>query len=134
MIAAGVNAKALSTFMGHANIAVTLDKYGHLFPGSEAEAADLLNTYLARDANGSTSRRLSRRGRKRLRYAASTRCSTSDGQCVATRSGRQHRHPAPSVGARGMVVSVLVAAIAIISWLIIVNPAPPGVEPGGFKD
>ena len=39
MIAAGVNAKALSTFMGHANIAITLDLYGHLMPGSEAEAA-----------------------------------------------------------------------------------------------
>ena len=46
MIAAGVNAKALSTFMGHANIAVTLDLYGHLMPGSEAEAAGLLDTYL----------------------------------------------------------------------------------------
>jgi integrase len=39
MIAAGVNAKALSTFMGHANISITLDRYGHLMPGSEAEAA-----------------------------------------------------------------------------------------------
>jgi integrase len=29
MIAAGVNAKALSTFMGHANISITLDRYGH---------------------------------------------------------------------------------------------------------
>ena len=33
MIAAGVNAKALSTFMGHANISITLDRYGHLMPG-----------------------------------------------------------------------------------------------------
>lgn len=48
MIAAGVNAKALSTFMGHANIAVTLDLYGHLMPGSQAEAASLLESYLAR--------------------------------------------------------------------------------------
>jgi hypothetical protein len=47
MIAAGVNAKALSTFMGHANISITLDRYGHLMPGSEDEAAKLLNTYLA---------------------------------------------------------------------------------------
>ena len=46
MIAAGVNAKALSTFMGHANIAITLDLYGHLFPGSENEAAALLDSYL----------------------------------------------------------------------------------------
>jgi integrase len=46
MIAAGVNAKALSTYMGHANISITLDRYGHLMPGSEGEAAGLLDTYL----------------------------------------------------------------------------------------
>jgi Phage integrase family. len=46
MIAAGVNAKALSTFMGHANISITLDRYGHLMPGTEAEAAQLLDSYL----------------------------------------------------------------------------------------
>jgi integrase len=40
MIAAGVNAKALQTFVGHSSITVTLDRYGHLFPGSEQEAAD----------------------------------------------------------------------------------------------
>ena len=37
MIAAGVNAKALSTYMGHANISITLDRYGHLMPGNEEE-------------------------------------------------------------------------------------------------
>ncbi len=47
MIAAGVNAKALATYMGHAKIGITLDRYGHLMPGSEAEAAGLLDTYLA---------------------------------------------------------------------------------------
>ena len=41
------SAKALSTFMGHANIGITLDRYGHLMPGSEEEAAGLLDTYLA---------------------------------------------------------------------------------------
>ena len=46
MIAAGVNAKALSTYMGHAAIAITLDRYGHLMPGNEAEAAALLDAYL----------------------------------------------------------------------------------------
>jgi integrase len=46
MIAAGVNAKVLSTFMGHANISITLDRYGHLMPGSEEEAAGLLDSYL----------------------------------------------------------------------------------------
>jgi integrase len=48
MIAAGVNAKALSTYMGHATIAITLDRYGHLMPGNEGEAADLLDAYLER--------------------------------------------------------------------------------------
>jgi hypothetical protein len=46
MIAAGVNAKALQTYMGHANISITLDRYGHLMPGSEGEAAGLLDAYL----------------------------------------------------------------------------------------
>ena len=47
MIAAGVNAKALSTFMGHASVTITFDRYGHLMPGSEYEAASLLDRYLA---------------------------------------------------------------------------------------
>jgi integrase len=45
MIAAGVNAKALSTFMGHSSVTITFDRYGHLMPGSEAEAATLLDAY-----------------------------------------------------------------------------------------
>ena len=47
MIAAGVNAKALSTYMGHSSIVITLDRYGRLFPGSEQEAGALLDPYLA---------------------------------------------------------------------------------------
>jgi integrase len=47
-IAAGINAKTLSAFLGHASITTTLDRYGHLFPGSEAEAAGMLDAYLAR--------------------------------------------------------------------------------------
>lgn len=50
MIAAGVNAKALSEYMGHSKIAVTMDLYGHLMPGNETEAAGLLDAYLARAA------------------------------------------------------------------------------------
>jgi integrase len=46
MIAAGVNAKALSTYLGHASITITLDRYGHSLPGNEDEAADLLERYL----------------------------------------------------------------------------------------
>jgi integrase len=48
MIAAGVNAKALSSYMGHSTITVTLDRYGHLLPGNEREAAELLDSWLAR--------------------------------------------------------------------------------------
>jgi integrase len=47
MIAARVNAKALSTHMGHSSIAMTYDRCGHRMPGSEAEAAGLLDAYLA---------------------------------------------------------------------------------------
>jgi hypothetical protein len=32
--------------MGHSSITVTLDRYGHLFPGSEEQAARLLDAYL----------------------------------------------------------------------------------------
>jgi integrase len=52
MIAAGVNAKALSTYMGHATISIILDRYGHLMPGNETEAAMMLDAYLARAAEG----------------------------------------------------------------------------------
>jgi integrase len=48
MIAAGVNAKALSSYMGHSSITMTLDRYGHLMPGNEAEAGAMLASYLAR--------------------------------------------------------------------------------------
>ena len=54
MIAAGIRAernpvaiaKQLCTLMGHASITQTLDRYGHLFPGSEGEAAAALDAYL----------------------------------------------------------------------------------------
>lgn len=46
MIAAGVNAKTLSTYMGHASISTTFDLYGHLMPGNEDQAACLLDSFL----------------------------------------------------------------------------------------
>ena len=52
MIAAGVNAKALQTYLGHASTTVTLDRYGHLMPGAEGEAAAMLDAYLARSTGG----------------------------------------------------------------------------------
>ncbi|MBA3245778.1 MAG: tyrosine-type recombinase/integrase, partial [Actinobacteria bacterium] len=48
MIAAGVNARALTTYMGHASVTITYDRYGHLMPGNENEAAALLDAYLER--------------------------------------------------------------------------------------
>lgn len=50
LIAAGANAKAITTYMGHSSIQVTFDRYGHLMPGSEAEVAGLLDSYLERSA------------------------------------------------------------------------------------
>ncbi len=34
--------------MGHASITVTFDRYGHLMPGNEAEAGELLDGCLTR--------------------------------------------------------------------------------------
>ena len=34
--------------MGHASITITLDRYGHLFPGNEDEASALIDAYLDR--------------------------------------------------------------------------------------
>lgn len=45
-IAAGLNAKTLSTYLGHATITITLDRYGHLMPGSEVEARAMLDAFL----------------------------------------------------------------------------------------
>jgi integrase len=46
MIAAGVNAKTLSVYMGHSSIVMTIDRYGHLFPGNEQDSAAKLDRYL----------------------------------------------------------------------------------------
>lgn len=47
LIAAGVNVKAISTYMGHSSITITLDRYGHLMPGHAAEAVERIDAYLA---------------------------------------------------------------------------------------
>jgi len=38
----------LSEYLGHASVTITFDRYGHLFPGSEHEAAGQLDAYLLR--------------------------------------------------------------------------------------
>ncbi len=49
MIAAGVAPKALQVYMGHSSIRITFDRYGHLLPGNEAEAAGLLERFISLD-------------------------------------------------------------------------------------
>jgi integrase len=41
-----------SRWCGHASIQITMDRYGHLMPGNEEEAAGLLDAYLARAQAG----------------------------------------------------------------------------------
>jgi integrase len=67
MIAAGVNAKALASYMGHATIAITFDLYGHLMPGNEGEAAGLLDAFLARQYGSAELERTEARVRRALR-------------------------------------------------------------------
>jgi len=52
MIAAGANAKAIATYMGHASVTFTYDRYGHLMPGNENEVAALLDMYLTGAQSG----------------------------------------------------------------------------------
>jgi len=55
MLAAGVNVKAISQSMGHANIGITLDTYAHLLPGAGKTAAEhfdkLLKPWLTQTEN-----------------------------------------------------------------------------------
>jgi len=46
LIAAEINPKALSVYMGHSSVATTYDIYGHLLPGDEAEHAAQLDAFL----------------------------------------------------------------------------------------
>ncbi len=50
LIAAGLNAKQLSVYIGHSDIRTTYNRYGHLMPGDEAEAAAQLDAYLEASA------------------------------------------------------------------------------------
>lgn len=46
LIAAGANAKAVTTALGHSSVSITFDRYGHLFPGHEDELRGLLDAFL----------------------------------------------------------------------------------------
>lgn len=45
MLDAGITIDKVSKFMGHASITITIDRYGHLLPGGEADAIALLDAY-----------------------------------------------------------------------------------------
>jgi integrase len=45
MLDAGITIDKVSKFMGHASITITIDRYGHLLPGGEADAIRLLDAY-----------------------------------------------------------------------------------------
>ena len=48
MIAAGVHPKTLQTLMGHKDIRITMDTYGHLYEGAEMHAMDQFERFSAR--------------------------------------------------------------------------------------
>jgi integrase len=51
LIDAKLNLKQISTYMGHASIKITLDRYGHLLSDDAERVADKLDAYLARAAS-----------------------------------------------------------------------------------
>ncbi len=46
---AGEHPKVIQTLMRHSSITLTMDTYGHLFPGQEADAVDRLRDWMAGD-------------------------------------------------------------------------------------
>jgi integrase len=87
LIAAGVNANALSTHLGHSSIQITLDRYGHLMPGNEDEAVALVDAYLARStAPGRRRSGLHESERGYARGRARQSCD-SPGPCQADEAG-----------------------------------------------
>jgi integrase len=56
-IAAGVNARGLMAYLGHASIQMLFDRCGHLIPGNESEDAELLNAHLRRSGGAARARR-----------------------------------------------------------------------------
>ena len=99
LIAAGVSSKAVSTYMGHASITITLDRYGHLFPGNEA-----------RLRTGSTgtwqdSARVRTTSQQNVERVIGPNCSRQPNAKVVTTASRavgntpNHTDPGPAPGA-----------------------------------
>jgi integrase len=52
LIAMGENPKAIQTFMGHATISMTFDRYGHLMPGNIEQARERMDAWLEQQLEG----------------------------------------------------------------------------------
>ena len=78
------NPKVLQTLMGHASITETYDRYGHLMPGSETEAAGLVDRDLAAAADAvRAAGETTRRGKVRENFGGAGRSpavQAADGQ------------------------------------------------------
>jgi integrase len=48
LIAAGLDLKTISTYMGHASVSFTIDRYGHLLPDSHADQVARLDAFFER--------------------------------------------------------------------------------------
>ena len=53
-IAAGINVKALSTYLGHGSVAITLDTYGHLYTDETKQSSEMLDAFLSERGNRAT--------------------------------------------------------------------------------
>jgi integrase len=51
LIAQGAHPKAIQTRLGHSSIVVTMDTYGHLLEGLDADLAEKLQTMAAAQPN-----------------------------------------------------------------------------------
>jgi integrase len=56
-IAVGANPKEVSVRAGHTSVSFTLDRYGHLFPGHDAELRDRLDAVHAQGLQTAIKRR-----------------------------------------------------------------------------
>src|SRR5262249_40153030 len=57
LLAAGAHPKYIQAHLGHASIQITMDVYGHLFPGTFARLVDALDDATARNPGATTTPR-----------------------------------------------------------------------------
>jgi hypothetical protein len=106
--------------MGHARVAFTLDRYGHLFPGAESEAGGCW-TPASTEPGGTVHRRLARDNGThpagfpmvKRETALGPACTTSDGRSALTRNPAPPREPGPSGPLKSSYVSHRLRAVVI---------------------